>query len=155
MIKKSYPPKKTYWWKLRYRHMVFNSDIIRRLQLRSNILWHTIMSHHKFWHENRIRRAFSTIGLLSPRRSSTVDSQRQFKNASWETLDWILQKILSTRQIHPTLSSPSNPAERAMAIFKDKINRVLIATWADPRAWFCAARHVADICNHMAHEKLE
>jgi hypothetical protein len=45
-----------------------------------------------------------------------------------------------------------NPVERAMAVQKDKLERLMIDTGCDPRAWFRAACHVADVHNHTACE---
>jgi hypothetical protein len=47
-----------------------------------------------------------------------------------------------------------NPFERAFSNHKAKIERVMIDTGCDPKAWFIAACHVADISNHTASETL-
>ena len=41
-----------------------------------------------------------------------------------------------------------------MGTQKEKLARIMIGTGCDPRAWFRAACHVADIHNHTASEKL-
>ena len=47
-----------------------------------------------------------------------------------------------------------NSAERVMAYFKDKLEKMFILTKADQRAWFNLAKHIADICCVIAMEKL-
>ena len=50
--------------------------------------------------------------------------------------------------------SQQNPAERQMAFSKEKLERLFIETGCDPRVWFRAACHVADIHNHTASKVL-
>ena len=47
-----------------------------------------------------------------------------------------------------------NPAERALSTQKEKIERLMMDTGCDPRAWFRAACHVADVSNHTAKASL-
>ena len=61
---------------------------------------------------------------------------------------WVKDKF--TEPYH----SNQNPFERAFSYHKDKIERVMIDSGCDPRAWFKAACHVADISNHTAHQTL-
>lgn len=46
--------------------------------------------------------------------------------------------------------SHQNPAERAMSIQKEKIERLFIDTGCDPKSWYRAMCHVADINNNTA-----
>ena len=50
--------------------------------------------------------------------------------------------------------SNQNPFERAFASHKEKLERVMIESGCDPRAWFKAACHVADVSNHTAVKSL-
>ena len=61
---------------------------------------------------------------------------------------WVKDQF--TEPYHPN----QNPFERAFSHHKEKIERVMIDSGCDPRAWFKAACHVADISNHTAHESL-
>ena len=61
---------------------------------------------------------------------------------------WVKDKFIEPYHPH------QNPAERAMAIHKNKIQRLMIDTGCEPEAWFRAACHVADIHNHTAKELL-
>jgi hypothetical protein len=51
--------------------------------------------------------------------------------------------------------SHQNPAERAMAAQKEKLERLMIDTGCEPEAWVRAACHVADINKHTANAALE
>ena len=62
---------------------------------------------------------------------------------------WV--KDQSTEPYH----SSQNPFEKAFATHKDKIERIMIDSGCDPRAWFKAACHVADVSNHTAVKSLE
>jgi len=50
--------------------------------------------------------------------------------------------------------SNQNPAERIMAVIKEKMQRLMIDTGAPPEAWFLAAQHVADVHNNTANSAL-
>jgi hypothetical protein len=47
-----------------------------------------------------------------------------------------------------------NPAERAMNFQKEKVERLMIDTGCDPKSWYRAICHVADIHNNTANAKL-
>jgi hypothetical protein len=50
--------------------------------------------------------------------------------------------------------SPQNPAERAMSTQKEKLERLMIDTGCDPKSWYRAMCHVADVHNNTANQKL-
>ena len=62
---------------------------------------------------------------------------------------WV--KDLFTEPYH----SFQNPFERAFANHKEKIERIMIDSGCDPKAWFKAPCHVADISNHTSVQALE
>jgi len=62
---------------------------------------------------------------------------------------WVRDRYIEP--YHPS----QNPVERAMARMKEKLERLMIDTGCDPRAWYKAACHVADIENHTAKPILQ
>ena len=61
---------------------------------------------------------------------------------------WVKDKF--TEPYH----SGQNPAERAMSVQKEKLERIMIESGCTPEAWFRAACHVADVNNHTANKTL-
>ena len=62
---------------------------------------------------------------------------------------WVEDKFIEPYHPH------QNPAERAMALHKSKIQKVMINSGCQPEAWFRAACHVADVDSVTAKEQLD
>jgi len=83
--------------------------------------------------------------------SLTRDGSKMQANQLWQQYCRnFFVKDKYTEPYHPH----QNPAERALALHKTKIQRLMIDTGCDPRAWFKAACHVAAIHNHTARKTL-
>lgn len=79
--------------------------------------------------------------------SITRDNSKMQSGKLWTEYSrryWVKDNFIEPYHSH------QNPAERAMSIHKEKINRLMIDTGAPPEAWFRAACHVADVHNHTA-----
>jgi hypothetical protein len=62
---------------------------------------------------------------------------------------WVKDQF--TEPYHPH----QNPSERAMSFYKEKLQRLMIDTDTDPRGWFKACCHIADVHSHTAQESLQ
>ena len=83
--------------------------------------------------------------------SMTRDNSRMQTGKLWNEYCrkyWVKDDFIEPGHSH------QNPAERAMSWQKEKLDRVFQDTGCDPRAWYRAACHVADVTNHTAYKKL-
>ena len=62
---------------------------------------------------------------------------------------WVDNKSIEQYRPH------QNPFEREFAIHKKMMDTLFITTGCNPRAWFRAACHIADVRNHTARKVLE
>ena len=79
------------------------------------------------------------------------DNSKMQQSRTWQTYlrrYWVKDGF--TEPYHPN----QNPAEVNMRTSKAMLIKLFVLTGCDPRAWFKAMEHVADLRNHLARENL-
>jgi len=110
------------------------------------------MSHYGFKTESEgpdclldfFRKEGVPISILS-------DNSKMQTGKAWE--DYLRRFWVNDKQIEPGRPS-QNPFEREFSIHKAMIDKLMITSGCDPRAWFKAACHVADVRNCTAIKSL-
>jgi hypothetical protein len=68
-----------------------------------------------------------------------------------DIMRWYSSKSLYTEPYNPQ----QNPAERAMAVHKNLLEKMIIKTGCDLRAWYKLSQYICAVTNRMAKESLE
>ena len=84
--------------------------------------------------------------------SITTDNSKMQMSKHWK--EHLQRFWVDDKQIEP-LRPQQNPFERAFGKLKEKVDKLFIDTGCDPRAWYKAMCHVADVMNCTARKRLD